>query len=149
MRSVACWSTLLIAVAAFAGCSGDPSSPVGSWTLNVGAMMENMKQDPDYQKQAKEGGEMAAKMIKEMEEAFKSMKMTIDIKSDNSFTATAEVMKEKHTLKGTWKLQGEKLTMTATEEDGKPKDTPDSKDFTFKDGKLSINEGGQKMVLTR
>ncbi|OHB76707.1 MAG: hypothetical protein A2Z34_05510 [Planctomycetes bacterium RBG_16_59_8] len=141
---------MLVAVIAIMGCGkGDPTNPVGSWNLDASAAMNEAKKAPEYEKQMKEGGEAAAAMMKMMEEMFKTMKMTLDIKADNSFTVTMEAMGKKSSAKGTWKLAGEKLTMTTTEEDGKAKDSPDNKDLTFKDGKLFIEEDGMKMVLTR
>lgn len=45
---------------------------------------------------------------------------TFDIKSGGTFTSSMSMGPDKQTVEGTWTLEGEKLTLTATKKDGKP-----------------------------
>ena len=60
--------------------------------------------------------------------------MTFTLKKDGVFTAT--VMGEEET--GTWKLDGEKLTLTIEE---------DPMECTFKNGEITVDMNGEVMVL--
>lgn len=140
MRVTMCALAAVVLFAGLVGCSkGDPTNPVGTWNLDTSALLEEMKKNPNYKADDP--------MTKQMEEALKKMKVTMVVNADNSFTGTAEGMGNKSTAKGTWKLEGDKLTMTTTEEDGKPKS--ETEVLTFKDGLITMEKEGMKMTMRR
>lgn len=64
---------------------------------------------------------------------------TFDIKSGGTFTSSMSMGPDKQTVEGTWTLEGEKLTLTATKKDGKPPEGRAKKPLVllWKDGQLA------------
>lgn len=117
----------------------------GEWTLDTTAMLEEMRKNPQFKTMMEEGGESAVKFV----DMIKSMKVTVDLNADNSFSGTMEGMGQKSTAKGTWALEGDKLTISTTEEDGRAKDPPETEVFTFNEETLVLEKDGIKMTLKR
>jgi hypothetical protein len=122
-------------------CSGGKASVAGKWTLD---RAEAAKQIPADDPMA----EMMKKMVETMDFSF-------DFQKDGTvlFAMKMEMMgmKQSHTGKGTWKLEGEKLTITPTEEDGKPPADPTPQEGILKDGVIRVSgkDGSPDLVLRR
>lgn len=86
-----------------------------------------------------------AKMFDEM---MAKSKMVLTLKSDNTFTIAGDMMGKKMNASGTYTLAGDKLAMKTLMEDGKKSEEPE-KVATFKDGTITISEGGQAMHFKR
>jgi hypothetical protein len=56
--------------------------------------------------------------------------------------------KKNSSAKGTWTQSGDQVTLTTTEEDGKPK-SGESKTATYKDGTLTVSDGPMPIVLKK
>ncbi len=117
-------------------CGGGTSGPNGTYTLDVDTMMKSM--------------DVPAEQRKMMEPMLKSMKMQMQFRSDGTFDGTFEMpMAGKDTIKGTWKLDGKKLSMTGTSSKTKKEET---KTGTFENGKITIDpdkDGDPTMVLVK
>lgn len=153
-----------IALPLFAySCGESQASVAGTYVLDSAAMDEAAKKmkaeiDGMSEDEKKAMGPMAA-MLPMMAEAMKAMKMEMTFKDDGtcvgSMTMKMMGMDKTTTLEGTWKLEGEKITMTPTKEDGGPPKDATPKTGTFKDGKIFLKDklgGGDKeveMVLVR
>jgi hypothetical protein len=134
-------TTILTALALtmLASCGAGEPAGTGVYELDAKAMEAQML----------EGAPEAAKpMIKKMAEG---MKGTMTLKADGSAEMSmmmpnpmgGEAKEDKTT--GTWKLEGDKMTIVA-KEDGKD----DARTLTYKDGTLTLVEqqGGKEMTMT-
>lgn len=87
---------------------------------------------------------------KMMDAMFETMVMTVELKEDGTceMNGSMEMMgqKSEKSAKGTWKLDGDQLTMTTEDDTGKK----ETKTVTLKDGKFSIEEdmAGKKQTIT-
>lgn len=134
-------TTILTALALtiLAGCSAGEPAGTGVYELDTKA----------FEAQMMEGvPEQAKPMIKKMAEGMKGiMTLKADGTAEMSMTMPnpmgGEAKEDKTT--GTWKLDGEKMTIVA-KKDGKD----DARDLTFKDGKLTLidEQGGKKLTMT-
>ena len=100
----------------------------------------------------------AAEMTDEQKDGLKKMitgrfgKTTFTLKDDNTFEGSMEMsmmgMSKKSTTKGTWKIDGDKVTLNTTHEDGKEKASTQT--GTFKDNVLTVemDAQGKKMTMT-
>jgi hypothetical protein len=134
---------LAIALAALAlslltACGGaSAAGAAGTYQLDKAAL----KQAALAEVPAAEKDSPAAKMMGEM---FDKMDITLDLKADGSATMTSKGMGADSTETGTWKLEGDKLTMTK-KEGGKE----ESQTGTYANGTLTMEmaEDGQKMKM--
>lgn len=133
-------TTILTALALtmLAGCGAGEPAGTGVYELDTKAFEALMMEGAP---------EEAKPMIKKMTEGMKgTMTLKADGTAEMSMTAPnpmgGEAKEDKST--GTWKLDGEKMTIVA-KKDGKD----DSRDLTFKDGKLTLVEdmGGKKVTM--
>jgi hypothetical protein len=63
--------------------------------------------------------------------------------ADGKFDSSMEIMGKKTTIKGTWKLDGNKITMTSTEEDGQKKNG-ETVTGTYKPGEIMVEMKDEK-----
>ena len=132
-RIVSITLVVLMIAAMFVGCGS--SSPEGLYkikTVNGKSMMDSLKEEA--------GDEMTEEQIKALlsflgidniEEA-----ITFELKADG--TLSVKMMGEEST--GTWKVEGDKITMTI---DG------DSVTGTYASGKITVKMDDQEMVLAK
>jgi len=103
----------------------------------LAAMPEDQKKDPN-----------AAKMAKAMAEG---MDISIELKEDGTAALNSKITMMGQTKEtsatGTWKLDGDQLTMTTKD---KESDKEETKTATLKDGAFSVTEeeNGMKMTMT-
>ncbi|MCR9247125.1 MAG: hypothetical protein NXI31_18995 [bacterium] len=122
MRSALAVATLT----AFAACSGGDSHAVGKYKLDTEAMLAGMPAP-----------------AKEM---MKSMTGTMDLAADHNFTSTMTTPMGASTIAGTWKLEGDQISLTGKDEGGKEQTVT----ATLKDGAIVMSEdkGGMKLTMT-
>lgn len=117
-------------------CGGGNSGPSGTYALDVDAMIKSMDVPEEQRKM--------------MEPMLKTMKMQMQFSGDGTFNGEFNSpMGGKDTIKGTWKLDGKKLSMTGTSAKTKKEET---KTGTFENGKITIDPekaGDPSMVLVK
>jgi hypothetical protein len=125
----------LFALSLFAACSGNAASTVpGTYELDKAKFKEAaMAQVPAEQKNDKAAMAMMDGMLN-------AMNMTVELKADGTMAATTPDGPET----GTWKLDGDKITMTS-KKGGKDETITG----TYANGTITATaeEGGQKMTL--
>lgn len=141
------------------GGSFDPKSPVGTWKADMAPLMGIMKPMMDMAEQmfaAAGTPEAKAEAQKGLEEAKAKMadlqkaKMVLVINKDGTCTMDVDMPGDKDSGAGTWKLEGDQLTIVQTMKNGKPVDKKDeAKALTFKDGKLTMADGPIALTFTR
>ena len=121
-------------------CGGGKSTPEGKYKLEIDpAMIAEMEAE------VAKTPEAMRPMVQGMVDAFKNMDGRFELKGDNTFTASMTMPDGETTMKGTWKLEGDQITMTSTHQDGEEK--VESKTGTFKNGQIVIAEKqGDKTV---
>jgi hypothetical protein len=141
---------LLGSFVALAACGGK-SGVVGKWTIDMPAVEKMMADE-----MRKHMGDLAGPMLAEAKEqkTVAGMKVEVEFKKDNTFQTSMSISAMGESMaassKGTWQLEGEKLTLTTTEVDGKPQSSPETTTATYKDGGIQIpGPGGQTIVLKR
>ena len=133
-------SALALSLLAACGDSSAANKAVGTYKLDKAAMKTAMEaQMPEEAK----GSEMAAQM---MEQMMGSLDGSIELKADGSAALSMKMppMVDEQTT-GTWKLEGEKITITAKNKDG----AEEAKVAAFADGTITIEEeqDGKKMKI--
>lgn len=137
---------LLLLLVSLTGCGG-PSGPSGTYSIDKDALAKMADAlVKGGEGEAKDAS--AAPMAAMMAEAFKAMDASLTFNTDGTFSGSSKMMGNESTMKGTWKLEGEKLSMTSTEEDGKPAN--ETKVATFKDGVITVEEqqGGKSLKMS-
>ncbi len=143
-------SSLLLFLTA---CSADPSSAVpGTYKIDTKAMQATMEaaMKEGLEGKSEEDKKMAQGMMEQViGPMVKAMgESTMTFKADKTFEGKGAAPAGEQTVKGTWKLEGDKLTCTTTEENGEKKG--EVKVATFKDGAFSLAEkgpGGKEMLI--
>ena len=122
------------------GGEGGADPMVGTWELDTSAAVKAVEA-----KLAAEPNPMGEMMI----QMVKAMKAEMTLAEDGTYTARMQMKnpmsgeEKNQTAKGTWKLEGDKFSLTTVEEDGVAKEVPDVKVAIYKDGKIVIaGEGG-------
>ena len=128
MRTLVFGSSLLALL--FLSACGGGNAAVGTYVPDFSGVTAGM---PPEQ----------AKMMNDM------MKVELTLKADNTFAMNGTVMSQPHSSSGTYSLSGDKLTVKTLEEDGKKKDPPEEAVATFKDGSITMNEGGKQVVFKK
>jgi hypothetical protein len=87
-------------------------------------------------------------------ESFGSVDAEAKLDSDGTFTMTLSLPTMgggggKQVAKGTYKVEGDKITLTVTEQDGKKTDKPEPKTGTIKNGVITLSEGAVEMRLVK
>lgn len=140
MRYVA--GLMMLAVGfALVGCgSGGDSEAVGTWVLDKDALLDSAVDMA--KKQLPEGQELSAEQEQQIRAQAKGSmeKMTarLEVDSDGTYQAHTEMGGQKSDSKGTWKLEGKKLTFTTTEEDGKEKKDPEVQTATLENDRIYV-----------
>lgn len=155
MRSILT-SLLCVLCLTIAGCGGDSGSDsiVGTWAADNEAMKADVEkhlkpmielgrqQLAEAKKQLDvmpegEAKEQIKKMIAEGEARSKNANplasVTVTMKSDGTYKADLGDMGSEE---GTWKLDGETLTITATKSDGNNIPKPDARKGIYKNGQI-------------
>jgi hypothetical protein len=142
--------TVAISCVALAGCGdgggggGGAATIAGTYALDTAvveqAMLDAAKKEaggvlPDAMK------EQISNMIKAQAE---QIKMECTIKADGTFSIVAAFGEKQTTATGTWKLDGDKLSMTGLTEDGKDlaEDKQETKVGTYANGTIRVSQEG-------
>lgn len=135
------------------GGSNASSSVVGTWKIDSESVAKAIEA-----KAKEEAGENAANveqmlpMLKAMAQQFK---LDLTMNADQTFSVGGTTPNpmggdpKKFSAKGTWKVNGASIEMTTTEEDGKAKETPETKTATLKDGALTLSQDGMSIILRK
>lgn len=136
---------VLGALAACSGMADVPEvTPAGAYVLDKAAMKESMLA---AMPEAAKSQPQATKMLDEMVDG---MNVSMDLGVDGSIALTMAMSMlgqvQKSSAKGTWTLEGDKLTMVTTNDRGQQ----ETKVAQFVDGSIVVEEsnGGQKMKMT-
>ncbi|HEX6813484.1 MAG TPA: hypothetical protein VF384_17830 [Planctomycetota bacterium] len=131
-----------LALSLLTACGGGGASAAGTYTVDkaelkqamMAAMPASAKGNP-----AAEGN---------LDKVLEGMEIALDLKADGtaSFNVKMAMMNVDTTEKGTWKLDGSKLTLVTTNAAG----TEDTKTADYANGTFAIEDdvGGQKMKMT-
>jgi hypothetical protein len=115
--------------------------------MQLSQVDEHMAGMPEEEK------EVARQQIRQqVQQMAGAMQMTVVLSPDGQFSMEGLFMGQKSTAEGTWKLEGEKLFITTTSEDGSPKETPEEKTGIYRDGKIYIgpdDDMPMQIVLNR
>jgi hypothetical protein len=137
----ASYALLALALGLFS-CGGGKSTPEGKYKLEIDpALIAEMEAEV-----AKTPEEMRP-MVQGMVDMLKNMDGQFELKGDNTFTASMKTPQGENTMKGTWKLAGDQITMTSTHQNGEEKE--ETKTGTFKDGQIVVEDeqGGKKIRM--
>jgi hypothetical protein len=103
-------ASALVFTFALAACGDSASGPVGTWVIDMDHMKGKLK----------EMG-MPEEMLKNMDAG---MGVTWEIKSGGTWTAKGKMQGDAIDESGTWKLEGETLTVVKTSDKGKDVNEP-------------------------
>lgn len=130
---------------ALAACSGmgeaaevvEAISPAGAYVIDKVAMKEAMMaQMPEEAKAKPEAVAMVTQMIDGMD-------VSMDLGADGTIELAMKMVmfgqEQASTAKGTWSLEGDKLTMTTTNETGQE----ETKVARYENGRVLVEEEGQ------
>lgn len=135
-----------------ASCAGG-TKVAGTYELDVSKMVEQAQKEMEKEMAAKAGGkagamgEMMQKMISQMLEQLKKSKGQITLREDGTFEGEMDMGGRKSTIKGTWKLEGDRVTMTSTHQDGKEKVETQTGTLRGDEIHVETGQGGRKMTL--
>jgi hypothetical protein len=73
--------------------------------------------------------------------------MITELKADMSYTSSMEMLGKKMSVKGTWEVKDGTVTFTQTHADGKEEKATST--GTIKDGRLTVDSEGNKMVFKK
>ena len=126
------------------GDSGKPevtvSPAVGTWVLDTEAALKSFTDNPP------EG--MPPQALEPMKKMISAMKGEMTMNADGTFEGVMEMPNPMtgevtaQAAKGTWTLEGEKFSITTTEQDGEVDETPDTEVAVMKDGVITITPDG-------
>jgi len=137
-----------------AGCGG--GGPEGTYELDVDGVEEAMvdmarqqmektleSMPAEMRDRMKE--DMEKNMAKTMEEAKKQaeqMKMSLTLEAGGVLTMSGMEGDKEKTGKGTWKIDGDKITLTMTHEDGKEMRKPEAIEGKYDGGEITLKLPG-------
>ena len=137
-------TALTLSFAACGGGAGAASNAAGVYEMDKAAFKQAMLASmPEEAKKEK----MAMEMVDKMADG---MNVSIELKADNTATMSFKMemmgQKKDETENGTWKLDGNKLSMTTKDKAGKE----ETKTADYANGSFTIEheDGGQKMKMT-
>ncbi len=135
-RIVSLTLVILMVAALFVGC-GSSDSVDGTYKLKA---IDGKNVKEYFTAIAEKGGETLQTVLKFMgiDENSLDNLMTLVLKSDGTFSMNSKMDTEEKSYDGTWKQEGDKLTLTI---DNEPQE------FTLKDGELSFTTDGMTMTL--
>jgi hypothetical protein len=89
-------------------------------------------------------GMSAEQFEKQLDEKFDAemakRSMDLELNSDGTFVFSAKIGAESSVERGTWTLDGSKLTMVTTHRDGKEWPQPEPMTAEYADGKITMSE---------
>jgi hypothetical protein len=143
-KPLATFGSLLVLSLA-AACGGGSSAAVGTYQLDKAGVKQAMQSmmTADDKKQMEAAPPETRKMADDMmNTVIDAMDATVELKSDGTVTTTTKAGTES----GTWKLEGDKLTLATKDAGGKE----EMKTATMASGAFSFTEeqGGKKMTMT-
>ncbi|MEM9166479.1 MAG: hypothetical protein AAGB48_05585 [Planctomycetota bacterium] len=94
------------------GCGGGGSDFVGQWEIDPDAMRALIEADMPEEEGMTDADRMAREMALSMAA---SMQMTFDIREDNTFLATIQILGQNETESGTWSVSGGTITLEDSE----------------------------------
>tara|TARA_R110002072_G_scaffold46591_5_gene128927 strand:- start:7724 stop:8182 length:459 start_codon:yes stop_codon:yes gene_type:complete len=145
MKKILSVALSLLALTLLASCGADASaSAAGKYTLDKTGLEAAMKaMMPEGMPTEGPAAEAGAKMLKE---AVDAMNGTIELKADNTCVMLMTGSGPDQKATGTWKLEGDKISITSKEEG---KEEEETKVGTFADGVITVEEekGGKKMTM--
>ena len=150
MKKIASVVLSILALTLLASCGGDASaSPAGIYTLDKAALEIAMKaavpEAPAVEGQTADvAAEVAAAAAKMMEQMMAGMDGSFELKADNTCALSMTMMGQKQDKTGTWKLDGDKLSITVKEGD---KD--DTRVLNFADGVITMEEDKMTMKFNK
>jgi len=125
---------LLVCGLLVAGCGSSASSVAGVYELDketvkasIQAEMKKAEESGDAEMGAQFGGAMILGMID-------SLTMTVTLNADGTANMVADMMGDQNTSSGTWKLDGEAITITATS----PGEEPETINGTVAGGRMTL-----------
>ena len=126
---------------------GQDNTAAGSYTVDIKPTIDGIIETESA------GKELPAEQRAAMETMFKGMfeKMNFNLNADLTCTGDSEITimgtTKKSSTKGTWSIEGGKVTINTTHEDGEEKASTQT--GTYKDGKLTIDmeQAGKKITL--
>jgi hypothetical protein len=144
----------LAACLCLVGCGG-PSVPAAAGTYELDRVALAAALTDEILGNAPEAVRQDAATIAEAKatatEQAAAMSLTLVLNADGTSVSTGDMAGSRFTSKGTWTLDGSKLTLTTTEQDGEKDETPETNVATLEGKVLSIQPEGApwKFVLTR
>jgi hypothetical protein len=127
-------ATLLALPACGGKAASVKPSPVGSWVVDAQRFVT------DYAAAQKKmsGKDVPEAKLKQVREG---VKVDLEIKADGTWTTTGTMMGSSLDEAGTWKRDGEKLTVTMTMQDGKPPEKSRTVVGSYRDDGIVIRPG--------
>ncbi|MDJ0975838.1 MAG: lipocalin family protein [Planctomycetota bacterium] len=130
------------------GGGGGGGSIEGTWQLDTSALKDFMMEQMDKEFEGKSDQEkaMMKAMIEPMLAAFEKAEMTVEIKGDGTWTGKSKFPEgpggelKLEESNGTWTLDGDKLTVVSTHEDGKEKAEADTLTGTWNGDEITVKD---------
>lgn len=136
----ALFTALTLSIAA---CGGGAASAAGVYEIDKAALKAAITASMPAEAKDKMPAEMLDGMVN-------GMNISIELKADGTATMSSKMdvmgQKKEDVATGTWKLDGNKLTMTTEDKDGKK----ETKTVDYQAGSFSVeaDEGPMKMKMT-
>lgn len=119
------------------GC-GDSSDVTGKWSIDSSAMKDSILGAKTADLSDAEKKEMENNpMIKGMLDMFDKMTMDMELKADGTCSSTATVMGKTESTSGTWKMEGEILSISMKTNDDENA-VEETKKFTVEGDRLVV-----------
>lgn len=142
----------LVALLLFVSCGGG-SHVAGTYELDVSKLIEQTRKEMEKETAARTGGKKGAmdammqQMMARMLEQLQKTKGRIVLHEDGTFEGRMDMGGRESTIKGTWKLEGDRLTMTSSHQNGKEKVETQSGLVRGDEIHIETGQGGRKMTL--
>jgi len=123
--------------------ASNDAGPVGIWKIDSDATLAaNQKQISRQLEEIPKAGQAEAR--KKLEDIYRSVEGTIELKPDKSLVSTTVLDGGKMTMRGTWEIDANKITTRAEGPDGEQVTTG-----TIQEGYLKLTSGGDQYVVLR
>ena len=141
------YSTAVLAMTLTLSLVGCGSEGAGTYVIDTENLIEVISEQA--MKMPGMTDEMKDMALGEAKKQAEQMKLELVLNSDGSLVSTFEIMGNKEEAKGTWKLEGDKLTMTNTWENGEDleEEDYDTAVATYKSGEIHITPEGAPFSL--
>jgi hypothetical protein len=139
-----------------AGREAPPPGPEGTYRLDRDSMLASLLDQRieeaaeeleglSEEERAHRVEELRAEVVKEMGE----FSLTVDLLAGGRFEASALFFGESQTAEGTYEIDGEKITLVTTHENGEEQENPEKISGTLKEGVLRLSDDEITFVLRR